>query len=204
MPENPKGQSPSNLMRGLERQSTTRQYTGTLADADARSLITRTYSTTKEEAAAVDRVVGSPQTLYMSHGDFVRHAVWEMLMAFEDSGFPDDYIPDVVMHLRDMREAAHRLRLRQQFSDVLMVYETSLTDGLETGDFDLVQATFETLEGYLTRTPDEHWRHYLQRTILRSGVIKAAVDALFEVGRLEAQYADKAEKWLLWLEGLAE
>lgn len=195
-----------------------RQYVGVLADGDAKTLISRSYNTTKEEAAAVDRIVGSPLTLYISSGDFVRHAVFELLMAYEEANFPDEYIPDMTSHFRHMRESAQRLRLRQEFNDILLVYETSLRDGMEVGDFDLILSTLEVLEGYLERTPDPHWKHYLKRTVLRSTVMRAAIDAFSEWAnsreadvvlkpgerKAREKYQRAAERWSLWLEGLAE
>lgn len=195
---------PTLLMGQLQRGATQRQYTGSLADADAKALVPRTYNTTRMEADAVDRIVGSPLTLYMAHGDFVRHAVFELLMAYEQDGFPDEFIPDVTAHVRAMREEAQRIRLRQQFADVLLVYETSMASALEAGDYDLVTATLVTLEGYIDRTPEEHWRMYLRRAMLRSGVIRAGVDALYEVARSQPRFQGTAGKWLIWLEGLAE
>ena len=195
---------PGRIMAQIERNAVKRQYIGTLADGDAKSLVSRQYSTSKEEAAAVDRVVGSPLTLYISAGDFVRHAVWELLQAYEQAGFPDEFIPDVTAHLRNMREASHRLRLRQEFSDILTVYETSLNEGMDTGDWELVTSTFESLEGYLDRTPDVHWRVYLMRSVLRSGVVKQAVEALSEAGHGFPKQEIVAERWTLRLEGLAE
>lgn len=207
----PTGLSAGVIMAQLSQASLQRQYVGTLADSDAKSLVTRSYNTTKEEAAAVDRVVGSPVTLYISHGDFVRHAVWELLQAYEEAGFPDTFLPDMTHHLRSMREGALQVRLRQEFQDVLLVYETGLSDGMETGDFDFITATLRTLEGYIERTPDPHWKTYLKRTILRSGVIKAAVDSFYEwstdnsnAGKVPLEYQAQAERWALWLEGLAE
>ena len=206
LPLDPRFEDPPLVFLGPHEPGSTvpRQYMGTLSDRDAKSLITRSFNTTKEEASAVDMVVGSPLTMYVSHGDFVRHAVWELLRAYEQMGFPNDYLPDITAHLKNMRESANRLRLRQEFSDILTVYETSLTDGLETGDYDLIDATFDTLEGYVTRTPDPHWKHFLRRTILRSGVVKAAVDALYEVARDEVRYQRASERWQVWMEGLAD
>lgn len=199
---------PSVLMGRMEQAAIQRQYVGTLSDSDAKALVSRSYNTTKDEAAAVDRVVGSPLTWYISHGDFARHAIWELLQVYEQAGFPDDYIPDVISHVRAMREAAQRLRIRQQFQDVITIYEASLTEGLDTGDFDLVEATLDTLGGYIDRTPDEHWKNYVRRVILRSGIVKAGVEALHaavEGGTPGTrQYAKVAEFWTLWLEGIAE
>jgi len=191
-------------MGAIERSAVNQQYIGTLADADSKSLITRQYSTSKEEAAAVDRIVGSPHTLYIGHGDFVRHAVYELLMAWERAGFPDQFVPDVFTHLREMREAAFRVRLRQEFQETLLVYENSLNEGLNVGDFEMVEAALHTLEGYIERTPEEHWKHYLKRTILKSGTVKHAVDALYEAAREDGKHQGRADRWLVWLEGLAE
>jgi hypothetical protein len=197
---------PEILMGRLVDGATRRQYIGQLADSDAKSLISRTYNTTKEEASAVDRIVGSPTTLYSSHGDFVRHAIWELIQAYVEDGWPDNYIPDVTAHIKNMRESAQRLRIRQEFNDILIIYEASLSDGLATGDFELVSATFNTLQGYLDRTPDEHWKQYLRRVVLRSSVMKAAIDALYDMAHENGvqEYQVEAEKWLLWLEGLAD
>lgn len=192
------------IMGQLQRGAITHQYMGTLADADAKSLVTRTYNTTKEEAAAVDRIVGSPLTLYSSNSDFVRHAIYELIMAYEEAGFPDQFVSDITAHLKSMRESAQRLRLRQSFQDVLIVYENALSEGMETGDFDLVVATLTTLEGYLDRTPEKHWRVYLQHTILKSSMVKTAIDNLYEHGRIETRYMGPARKWLTWLDGLGE
>jgi hypothetical protein len=189
---------------------------GILADADAKSLINRSYNTTKEEAAAVDRIVGSPLTLYTSHTDFARHALWELIKAYEEAGFPDDYLPDMTTHMAHGRQEAQRLRLRQEFQDILLIYETSLRDGMDDGDFDFILSTLDILEGYINRTPDEHWKRYIKRVILRSGVIKDAVHAFYEwaedddssAGKVGSKgrhkYQVAAEKWSLWLEGLAE
>ena len=211
----PQGIDPRVIMASLSKDPSPlqRQYVGTLADGDAKSLISRSYNTTKEEAAAVDRIVGSPFTLYISSGDFMRHAAWELLMAYEEAGFPDDYLPDMVTHIKYMREEAQRLRLRQEFNDILLVYETSLRDGIDNGDYDFILSTLEVLEGYLTRTPDEHWKHYLKRVVLRSGVIKQAIDAFYDWSNSDEtplkkaerhKYQVASEKWLLWLEGLAD
>ena len=195
---------PAVVMGAMSRAAVNEQYVGNLADGDSKALITRQYSTTKEEAAAVDRIVGSPLTLYIGHGDFVRHAVYELLMVYEKAGFPDEFIPDVVAHFRNMREGAYRIRLRQEFQDTLLVYENSLNEGLNVGDFELIADTLETLEGYVERTPDEHWKHYLKRTILKSSTLKSAVDKLFEVAREDRKFQGRADRWLVWLEGIAE
>lgn len=199
---------PRLIMGQLERGALNRQYTGTLSDTDAKALISRSYNTTKDEASAVDRVVQSPLTLYASSGDFVRHAIWELLNAWDQAGFPDEYVPDITAHVKAMRDAAQRVRLRQQFSDILTTYESSLTEGLDTGDFDLIEATLDTLEGYVVRTPDPHWQNYLRKVILRSGVVKATIEALVTAVEGKApgwqQYARPAEHWALWLEHLAE
>lgn len=197
---------PQLLMGQLERGAMNRQYTGTLSDNDAKALVSRSYNTTKEEANAVDRIVQSPHTLYVSSGDFVRHAVFELLMAWQAAGFPDDYNSDTIAHVRAMRDAADRLRLRQQFADIITTYESSLTEGLDTGDYDFIVSTLDTLQGYVDRTPEEHWRHYVRRVILRSGVVKAAIEALHEAvdggDPSVQQFASAAEHWTLWLEGI--
>lgn len=167
-------------------------------------MITRSYSTTKMEADAVDRVVGNPKTAYSSAGEFVRHAIFELLMAYERAGFPDDFIPDVLAHIGTMRQEAERLRLRQDFQEVLITYEMSLSSGMEVGDFEFIDDTLGVLEGYLERTPDNYWKAHLKRTILRSVVVKGAVDGFYEFAREHQEYASRAVRWQLWLEGLVE
>lgn len=191
------------LMGSLEKQALERQYLGALAGRESRNLVSRPYNSTKEEAAAVDRIVGSPQTMYVSQGDFVRHAVFELLMLYEREGFVDDYSKDVTAHIKNMRAEAHRLQLRQDFNETLSIYEASLSAGLDMGDWELLHDTLKVLENYVTRTPDDHWKAYLKRTILRSVIVKGTIDALFEHGRDHAEYRGRAEGWQLWLDSLA-
>jgi len=181
-----------------------RAWVGVPAAADAKALVTQTYSLSKEELSAIDHITGSGLTNYISHSDFVRHAVWELLRAYEEAGFPDDFLPDVTYHIHAMRDQARRLKIRQDFQDILLTYEASLSDGVETGDYDLIESALHDLEGYVDRTPDAHWQQYLRRVILRSAVVRMGVDALYEVSRAERQYAKAAGKWQVWLEGLHE
>lgn len=192
------------LLAGLQPDAYDHQYRGLLASKESRNLVTRPYSTTREEAAAVDHIVGSPATLYTSANDFVRHAVFELLMTFDKAGFPDNQNQDITSHIKNLRSEAHRLQLRQDFSEALTIYEASLSSGLEIGDYVMVQDVLTTLEGFLERTPDRYWQSYLKRTILKSVVVKGAIDALFEYVREHpvSSSAGSSEKWQLWLEGL--
>jgi len=192
------------IIAGLQRGATDRQYLGSLASKESRNLITRTYSITKEEAAAVDIVVGSPGTLYTSAHEFVRHAVFELLMSYEASGFPDHQVKDTMAHIRTMRAEAQRLQIRQDFSESLTIYEQSLSSGLDAGDYELVHDTLQVIEGYLDRTPDNYWRVQLKRTVLRSVVVKGAIDAFFEFARTHESYTDRARRWQDWLDSLVE
>lgn len=181
-----------------------RQYEGSLADRDSKVMITRSYSSTKMEADAVNSVIESGLTSFRSPSDFIRWAVFEGLCAFERDGFPDAYIPDILSHIGRMRKEAEQLRLRQDFAEILLTYETSLNRGLDVGDYDLVHDTLEELEGYIARTPDNFWKNHLKRTILKSVIVKGAIDAFYEAARGEPEMAERAVRWQLWLEGLVE
>lgn len=192
------------IVGGLQRGATERQYLGALASKESRNLITRTYAITKEEAAAVDIVVGNPGTLYTSAHEFVRHAIFELLMSYEASGFPDHQVKDTMSHIRAMRAEAQRLQIRQDFSESLTIYEQSLSSGLDAGDYELIHDTLLTIEGYLDRTPDNFWRVQLKRTVLRSVVVKGAIDAFFEFARTHDDYTDRAQRWQDWLDSLVD
>lgn len=195
-----------NLVPFIVDGATFRAYLGQLADAEARGLITRQFSLTKEEANAVDRVVASHSTLYDSHAEFVRHAVFELLMAYEQAGFPDSYVPDVTAHLRRLRQNAEMLKRRQDFAEALVTYEASLNGALEFGNFDYINDVLADLEGEIARTPDEFWKSHLKRTVLKSVVVKGAIDMLWEYDREHPTegHGIRAERWFAWLEGLAE
>lgn len=92
--------------------------------------------------------------------------------------------------------------MRQDFQETLVAFEGSLSAGLDVGNYDLVQDTFVLLEGFVDRTRDGHWKAHLRKTILKSPVVKGAVDALYEFARENDEFAERAVRWQLWLDGL--
>lgn len=185
--------------------STRRGYMGSLAERESRSLVPINFLVTKEELAAITRLVGSPRTHYKSNSDLGRHAIYELLQAYEDAGLQDSYLSDVMQQARAMREAAEQQRLRQEFAESVGIYETSLTHGMESGDLELIRSVLEMLRSFIERTPDRYWRGYLQRLMLHSVVIQAAVDVAYEGSRDDLDLADiheEAQKWQIWMEGL--
>lgn len=185
-----------------DSDATSRPESGVLADREARSLITTSFTLTREESAAMDAVTGSPHTAYESRGDFIRHAVWELLNAFAKSGFPDQYVHDIVAHTRSMRASAFRLRIRQEFEEILQTYEVSLAAGVETGDWGLVLDTLTTLQGFVDRTPDRYWREHLRRVVARNPTAQRAIGGLYEAARTDKKLEAEAKQWQMWLESL--
>lgn len=185
-----------------DRDAISRPEAGVLADREARSLITTSFTLTREESAAIDAVTGSPHTAYESRGDFIRHAVWELLNAWAQSGFPSNYVSDIVAHVRAMRAAAFRLRIRQEFEEILQTYEVSLSAGVEAGDWGLVLDTLTTIQGFVDRTTDNFWREHLRRTVARSPVAQRAIGALYEAARTKTKLMADARYWQEWLESL--
>jgi|SRR3990167_10670 len=176
---------------------------GSLADAETRRLVGMPLSVSKEELAAIDAIVGSPHTAYNTRSDFIRHAIWELVTAWVHSGFPSQYAYDIVSHLGAMRSAAHRQRIRQEFEDVVSVYEVSLSDGVEAGNWSLVTGALEDLQGYVDRTPDPYWAEHLRRVISRNPNVQRAINSLYEASRAEPSLKSVAEVWQHWLESLA-
>ena len=179
-----------------------RAQEGILADAEARQLVTTTFSLSKMESASIDLVVGSPHTDYNCRGDFIRHAIVELLRRWAESGFPDQYVDDMIAHIRTMRNAAHRQRVRHEFAEALTSYEQSLTAGAETGDWQLVLGTLRTLQGFVDRTPDAYWREHLRRVVSQNPAVQHAISALYEASRVEDKLVEDAEAWERWLENL--
>jgi hypothetical protein len=107
-----------------------------------------------------------------------------------------------------MREAAEQQRLRQEFAESVGIYETSLTHGMEAGDLGLIRSVLETLRLFIERTRDRYWRGYLQRLMLHSVIVQAAVDIAYEGARDDQaeemqEVFEEAAKWQLWMEGLS-
>lgn len=193
---------PAAALVRLDPGAISRQVTGVLMEAEARRLVTTSFNLTKEESSAIDTVVGHPQTIYDHRGDFLRHAVVELLNAWVQSGFPSEYVDDLVSHLRDMRSAAYRLRLRQEFQEVLDVYEVTLEQTLTSGDIAGVLEVLRTLRGYVDRTPSVFWKEHLQKTLARSRNVQHAIGALYEAARDDKKLEKEAETWNHWLENL--
>ena len=193
---------PAAALVRLDPDAIARQATGILVEAEARRLVTTSFNLTKEESAAIDSVVSNPETIYEHRGDFLRHAVVELLNAWVRSGFPSDYVDDLVNHLRDMRSAAYRLRLRQNFQEVLDVYEVTLEQTLTSGDIAGVVEVLTVLRGYVDRTPSVFWKEHLQKTLARSRNVQHAIGALYEAARGDKRLAKEAETWNHWLESL--
>lgn len=175
---------------------------GVLADAEARRLVTTSFTLTREESSAIDAVVGSPHTAYESRGDFIRHATWELLNAWVKNGFPSVYAADIVAHIRAMRNAAFILRTRQEFEDAIQPYEVSLSAGVESGDWGLVLDTLHTLQGYVDTTPDRYWREHLRRVIARNTAVQRCIGSLYEAARELPKMKEQSRTWQRWLESL--
>jgi hypothetical protein len=171
-------------------------------EAEAKRLVTTSFNLTKEESAAIDVVVGNPQTVYEHRGDFLRHAVVELLNAWLRAGFPSDYVDDLVSHIRDMRAAAYRLKLRQDFQEVLDVYEVTLEQTLISGDIPAILEVLKTLRGYVDRTPSVYWKEHLQKTLSHSRNVQHAIHVLYEAARTDQRIAEEARTWENWLENL--
>lgn len=186
----------------LQPKAPERSSTGILADAEARRLTTTSFSLPKEQSAAIDVVVGHPDTAYTHRGDFIRHAVLELLWAWVQAGFPSEFVKDETEHIRAMRTAAYQLRRRQDFAEILTIYEVSLAEGSETGDWGLVTDTLGILQGYIDRTRDRHWQEHLRKAIARSPSTQAAVNGLYEASRDESKLRKEARHWNRWLESL--
>ena len=101
-----------------------------------------------------------------------------------------------------MRTAAYQLRRRQEFEEILSIYEVSLGAGTESGNWDLVTDTLSTLQGYVDRTPDRYWQEHLRKAIARSPSTQAAVNGLYEASRTESKLRKEARHWNRWLESL--
>jgi len=187
----------------------TRQYQGQITEREARRLLTTTIRLDADVLTIIDEIVGSPQTEYQSRGDFIRHALMELLNVWLEHGFPHDYISDVLTRLREEKINANRLKMRQEFTDILNVYEQSLAAGAQIGDWKLVIETLGTLEGYVSRTKEPYWREHLRKTIALSKVVQHAISQLYEAARdlPELEVGDErldnlAEFWQKWLESL--
>lgn len=175
--------------------------TGLLTDAEARRLTTTSFTLTREVSAAIDVIVGHPDTAYFHRGDFIRHACIELLNAWEQSGMPGGPLKDLIEHLRALRMSAYQLKLRQEFSEIFSVFEVSLGAGAEAGDWELVTDTLDTLQGYIERTPGRYWQEHLRQTIAKSPTTRAAVNGLYEASR-RGKLRKEAEHWQRWLESL--
>jgi len=194
---------PPDAMVGPGAEAVTRVAVGLLADAEAKRLVTTSFNLTKEESASIDVVVGHPKTAYEHRGDFLRHAVIELLDAWQQAGFPSEFVKDSVAHIKAMRNAAYRLQLRQEFSSVLSTYEISLSAGVETGDWLLVKDTLSTLQGFVDRTPDKFWREHMRKAIAKNASVQFAINSMYEAGRQDGELNKEAAHWQHWLESLS-
>jgi Arc/MetJ-type ribon-helix-helix transcriptional regulator len=179
------------------------QYQGTLSEREARRLLTTTIRVDADVLTIVDEIVGNPATEYQSRGDFVRHAIMMLLNDWMEAGFPREYISDVINRVRAEKMNASRLRMRQEFSDILAVYEQSLSGGSEVGDWNLVLETLGRLQGYVDRTDETYWREHLRKTIAQSTVVQHTISSLYEASRERKDLKEPGEYWQRWLESLS-
>ena len=115
-----------------------------------------------------------------------------------------------VMHAKTMRESAQRIRVRQEFESAISTYEVQLNDGVEFGNWELIERTLEVLRGYVEGAPDPYWQEHLRRTIARNGAVKRAIGGLYDArtgGRTNGRGAKKKKQgaiaWQHWLESLS-
>ncbi len=178
------------------------QYQGNLSEKEARRLLTTTVRLDADILTIIDEIVGNPSTEYQSRGDFIRHALMMLLNDWMEAGFPRDYISDIVNRVREEKMNAHRLKMRQEFVDILAVYEQSLSGGSEVGDWTLVLATLGKLQGYVDRTDDLYWREHVRKIIAQSTVVQHTIGSLYEASRERKDLQEQAEYWQRWLESL--
>lgn len=179
------------------------QYQGNLSEKEARRLLTTTVRLDADVLTIIDEIVGNPSTEYQSRGDFIRHALMMLLNDWMEAGFPRDYISDIVNRVREEKVNAHRLKMRQEFVDILAVYEQSLAGGSEVGDWNLVLETLARLQGYVDRTDDTYWREHVRKVIAQSTVVQHTINSLYEASRERLDLKDAGELWQRWLESLS-
>lgn len=179
------------------------QYQGNLSEREARRLLTTTVRLDADILTIIDEIVGNPATEYQSRGDFIRHALMMLLNDWMEAGFPRDYISDVLNRVREEKVNASRLKMRQEFVDILAVYEQSLSGGSEVGDWNLVLETLARLQGYVDRTDETYWREHLRKTIAQSTVVQHTISSLYEASRERKDLKEPGEYWQRWLESLS-
>jgi Arc/MetJ-type ribon-helix-helix transcriptional regulator len=179
------------------------QYQGNLSEKEARRLLTTTVRLDADILTIIDEIVGNPSTEYQSRGDFIRHALMMLLNDWMEAGFPREYISDVLNRVREEKVNAHRLKMRQEFVDILAVYEQSLSGGSEVGDWSLVLETLARLQGYVDRTDETYWREHIRKVIAQSAVVQHTISSLYEASRERKDLKEPGEYWQRWLESLS-
>jgi len=179
-----------------------RQYQGSINEREARRLLATTVRLDADVLAVIDEMVGSPHTEYQTRGDFIRHALMELLNVWLEQGFPQAYSSDILTRIHEEKVNASRLRMRQDFTDILNVYEQSLSAGGTVGDWQLVLNTLTLLEGYVIRTEEPYWREHLRKTIAQSKVVQHTISQLYEVARDLPALKKDGDYWYQWLESL--
>lgn len=182
--------------------SLTRQYQGNINEREARRLQSTTVRVDADVLTVIDEIVGSPQTEYNTRGEFIRHALMELINVWMEQGFPHAYASDMLTRIHEEKTNANQLKMRQDFSDVLSVYELSLTGGASVGDWKLVLNTLTRLEGYVTRTDEPYWKEHLRKTIAASKVVQHTISQLFEAAQDLPDLQVDADYWQQWLESL--
>lgn len=185
-----------------------RTYAGILTDEDSRRLRRKVFNITDAEEMAVDTIVQSPHSSYRSFSEFVRHAVYEMVMAWVSAGFPDNmHAAEAVTTLVKARLHAQRLAIRGDFQDSFNTIEQSLMDWAAVGDWTAIVKELAYLDGLIQDTQglSEKWAWRIESMVVHSQAVRQAVSRLYDAWSVgNDDQRKEADKWTQWIELLTQ
>ena len=186
------------------RRESYRQYLGVSLGNKAQALVKRTFWIPKDIAVAADQMAASEYTDYTCSEDVFRHAVFALIEALVQAGFPSDEIPESLRTEQTMQQAAFDAERIERASQNYSVLVRQVDLARQAGNWEDIVAHFNTLEGWLAKITTKTEYQVLLHAVSRHPQVAWALQYLLGCDKASKEARELAKVWRARLDDWSE
>ncbi|KKL83039.1 hypothetical protein LCGC14_1978800 [marine sediment metagenome] len=202
--DNPPALPTSFPLQQITAEALDRQYAGLPTEAEAKRLTKKYFSIPKELEALADLLVQDSRVLYRSFEDLARHALYELLKAYYDSGYPNSQLGAELEYEHGIRLQAYRAARRKVLTESMHQFDDELDAARRQGDWKYIVDHLGVVESWIKEAPTESVKHNIRASAVQSLAIQAAVVSLLDMAEQEGVPKDVGLTAEAWREALEE
>lgn len=171
------------------------QHLGIPADAESGSKVRRSFFLRRELEPIITDIVQDGRTAYESLDDFIQHALYGLLAAYVEGGYPHMALGEELSYIRSIRTQANRARRRTEIRKSFHRFDDELETATRNGDWAYLESHLAWLEEVLRGAPSEGLRQEIRSALAQSLTLNHGVAMLVRSEGLPLEVAERAERW---------